>query len=105
MRSKLAGLDGIRGPAPQFVVLHHRGLLFTRNQAGERIGAKGDHISRMELGQTRVRVAEVVKLLEFDGDDPQHIQAMAGLAGGANRRTLGGPPGGVPGLVPDVRRP
>ena len=58
----------------------------TQDQAGERIGAKADHISRLELGQTRVRVAEVEKLLEFYGDDPQHIEAIATIARGANSR-------------------
>src|SRR6266540_4890662 len=58
----------------------------TQDEAGDRIGAKGDHISRLELGQTRVRVAEVEKLLEFYGDDPRHIEAIAALARGANSR-------------------
>src|SRR2546430_7863699 len=61
-----------------------RGL--TQDQAGERIGAKADHISRLELAQTRVRVAEVEKLLEFYGDDPQHIEAIVTIARGANTR-------------------
>jgi transcriptional regulator with XRE-family HTH domain len=58
----------------------------TQDEAGDRIGAKADHISRLELGQTRVRVAEVEKLLEFYGDDPKHIEAIATLARGANSR-------------------
>jgi transcriptional regulator with XRE-family HTH domain len=58
----------------------------TQDEAGDRIGAKADHISRLELGQTRVRVAEVEKLLEFYGDDPRHIEAIATLARGANSR-------------------
>lgn len=61
-----------------------RGL--TQEAAGERIGAKDDHISRLELGQTRVRVAEVEKLLEFYGDDPEHIEAITTIARNANQR-------------------
>jgi transcriptional regulator with XRE-family HTH domain len=61
-----------------------RGL--TQVEGGERIGANGDHISRLELGQTKVRVAEVEKLLEHYGDDPKHIEAITRIARGANSR-------------------
>jgi transcriptional regulator with XRE-family HTH domain len=61
-----------------------RGL--TQEKAGERIGSKPDHISRLELGQTRVRVAEVENLLKFYGDDEQHIEAITSIARGANSR-------------------
>ena len=59
---------------------------FTQEEVGERIGAKSDHISRLELGQTRVRVAEVEKLLEFCGADSQLIEVVANIARGANQR-------------------
>jgi transcriptional regulator with XRE-family HTH domain len=61
-----------------------RGL--TQTQAGARIGANADHISRLEKGQTRVRFAEVEKLLEFYEDDPRHIETITGIARGANHR-------------------
>lgn len=61
-----------------------RGL--TQEEAAPRIGVKDDHISRLELGQTRVRVAEVEKLLEFYGDDPEHIEAITNIARNANSR-------------------
>jgi transcriptional regulator with XRE-family HTH domain len=61
-----------------------RGL--TQVEGGARIGATGDHISRLELGQTKVRVAEVEKLLEHYGDDPRHIEAITTIARGANSR-------------------
>ena len=57
-----------------------------QEDAAEHIGAKITKISRLELGQTRVTVAEVKMLLEFYGDDPQHIDAMLSLARNANQR-------------------
>jgi len=54
--------------------------------AAEHVGAKVSKISRLELGQTRVTVAEIKMLLEFYDDDPQHIEAMMNLARNANQR-------------------
>jgi len=57
-----------------------------QEDAAEHLGAKITKVSRLELGQTRVTVAEVKMLLEFYGDDPQHIDAMLSLARNANQR-------------------
>lgn len=54
--------------------------------AADHIGAKLSKISRLELGQTRVTVAEVKMLLEFYGADPAHIDVMLSLARDCNQR-------------------
>ncbi|MGW5643694.1 helix-turn-helix domain-containing protein [Saccharopolyspora sp. NPDC003762] len=57
-----------------------------QEDAAEHIGAKITKISRLELGQTRVSLGDVKMLLEFYGDDPQHIEAMLALARNSNQR-------------------
>lgn len=58
----------------------------TQEEAAEPIGVSGGYLSKLELGQTRVRVAEVEKLLTGLGADAQHVDNIANLARGANRR-------------------
>lgn len=65
-------------------IREERGL--KQEDAAEHIGAKLSKISRLELGQTRVSVAEIKMLLEFYEDDPSHIQGMLDLARNANQR-------------------
>lgn len=57
-----------------------------QEEAADHIGAKVSKISRLELGQTRVTLGEVKMLLEFYGDDPQHIAGMLTLARNSNQR-------------------
>jgi transcriptional regulator with XRE-family HTH domain len=57
-----------------------------QDQAADHIGAKVSKISRLELGQTRVSMAEVKMLLEFYGHDPEHTDGLLTLARGANQR-------------------
>jgi len=57
-----------------------------QDEAADHIGAKVSKISRLELGQTRVSMAEVKMLLEFYGHDPEHFDGLLTLARGANQR-------------------
>jgi transcriptional regulator with XRE-family HTH domain len=57
-----------------------------QEEAAEHIGTTVAKISRLELGQTRVTLGDVKMLLEFYGDDPQHIEGMLSLARNANQR-------------------
>jgi transcriptional regulator with XRE-family HTH domain len=54
--------------------------------AAEHIGAKVSKVSRLELGQTRVTVAEVKMLLELYGYDSGRMAGLLALARGANQR-------------------
>lgn len=61
-------------------------MSYRQEDAAEHVGAKVSKISRLELGQTRVTLAEVKMLLEFYGDDPAHIDVLLGLARKSNQR-------------------
>jgi transcriptional regulator with XRE-family HTH domain len=54
--------------------------------AAAHIGAKISKISRLELGQTRVTVAEVTLLLQHYGAEAQHIAGVTALARTSNQR-------------------
>ncbi len=57
-----------------------------QEEAADHIGTTVSKISRLELGQTRVTLGDVKMLLEFYGDDPQHIEGMLSLARNSNQR-------------------
>lgn len=57
-----------------------------QEEAADQISAKVSKISRLEFGQTRVTLGETKMLLEFYGDDPQHITGMLTLARNTNQR-------------------
>lgn len=57
-----------------------------QEDGAEHLGTTVAKISRLELGQTHVAVAEIKMLLEFYGDDPRHIAAMLDLSRNANKR-------------------
>ena len=57
-----------------------------QDDAAKHIGVKVTKVSRLELGQTRVSVPEVKMLLEYYGDEQDHIDGLLTLARGANQR-------------------
>ena len=57
-----------------------------QEDGAKHIGTPVTKVSRLELGQTRVAVAEIKMLLDFYGDEQQHIDAMLNLARTANKR-------------------